>query len=199
MTDIEQLRKQHDQAQGVVDQRMIAGPGSSVSNVLQIGNLLLPPGEKAAQAALDFLKGLTRGSTTSLTADGIQKLLTLVKRRWVDEVLDKGLLLGNPSAEIAFSDVDKPGTRASLHSLTQIAKESNYSLLILGDAGAGKTTALLLFLREILSVNQPDAALLPAVFSLRNWTSKSRDFEKWLRSQLFEAHTKSAQTLLIEF
>src|SRR5215813_3895338 len=100
MTDLDQLRKQHDEAQRAVDQRVIARSGSSVSNVLQIGTLLFPFGDKAPQAALDFLKELTRGGNASSTDRGIEKLLNIVKRRWVDEVLAEGLLLGHSSAEI---------------------------------------------------------------------------------------------------
>jgi hypothetical protein len=62
-------------------------------------------------------------------------------------------------------------------------------LLILGTPGAGKTTALLSLVEQLVcgAINQPKT-VIPVLFELSTWRNDSQSIHDWLIEQLYEVH-----------
>lgn len=127
-------------------------------------------------------------------------LLTQVRRTWIEGVLDRSLAevtrvelgLGQvPDAVVhpwgrllkTSREVDQvlpPGT-----GIATVASAFDSHLLILGAPGAGKTTMLLEYVRELLNEADRDPnALLPVVFHLSSWPIKQPPLARWMVDEL---------------
>ena len=74
-------------------------------------------------------------------------------------------------------------------SILDIYEESGGELLILGEAGAGKTTILLLLARELLNrASENDQLPIPVVFNLASWAEKRPPLSVWLVDELVEGY-----------
>lgn len=111
-------------------------------------------------------------------------LLEKVKTAWIGGVLQPSLA-DRPhlevKAEVLDPAVDSPpeDTRATP------APQPGEKLLILGEAGAGKTTALLEIARDRLALAARDRDRpVPVVFRLCTWTKKHKVLFEWLIEQL---------------
>lgn len=191
-------------------QTIIAGPNATLNGITQI--FVSGPG-KLAEAASELFAG--RGLSSS-TADASVKLSRELKRRWIDGKLARSLTEGR-SAELAFQllslHVDPadealpaPARDAAaplIGSLGEILEDSSNSLLLLGTVGAGKTTALLLLMREMIESGRSTAEKIPVFLPLRDFAAgaEGQPFEAWIERQLFSHYRiggDAARALLSE-
>ncbi|MFI9817519.1 NACHT domain-containing protein [Saccharothrix variisporea] len=139
-----------------------------------------------------------RSSTVDVGDDGRVRraLLESVRAQWVTGVLDRSLeavarvevgLTRRPEA------VDHPwGTlvapdRRPVSSLAEVHDRGG--LLLLGEPGAGKTTALLELARDLLdrAVADPEEPV-PAVFHLSSWAARHASLAEWLVDELVKRY-----------
>ena len=129
-----------------------------------------------------------------------QRLLRNVHDFWIKGVLDKSLhnvatieleLQEQPAAlanpwRFTVQEMSRPAR--SLRPGTRIITaydEAGGELLILGEAGTGKTTLLLELTRALLErTEQDEDHPLPAVFNLSSWSEKRLPLSKWLIKEL---------------
>ncbi|MEJ2858371.1 MULTISPECIES: NACHT domain-containing protein [unclassified Saccharothrix] len=139
-----------------------------------------------------------RESTVDQPDDGRVRraLLESVRAQWVSGVLDRSLeavarvevgLTRRPEA------VDHPwGTlvapdRRPVSSLAEVHDRGG--LLLLGDPGAGKTTALLELARTLLDRASADAEEpVPVVFHLSSWAARHASLAEWLVDELVKRY-----------
>jgi eukaryotic-like serine/threonine-protein kinase len=70
-------------------------------------------------------------------------------------------------------------------SLSDLFAGVSYTLLILGDAGSGKTVTLLQLARELLTASENDSRLpVPVVFNLSSWSGKRLPIFDWVIEEL---------------
>jgi hypothetical protein len=130
----------------------------------------------------------------------LMNLLGHVRRIWITNVLERSVshaALLDPLVRMEPGAVERPwrryleaGQPAELHppgvSIGRVFDEAGRMLLILGDAGAGKTITLLTLARECIERAERDpAAPVPVVLNLSSW-SGSRTFHDWLVGELSE-------------
>lgn len=129
-------------------------------------------------------------------------LLNKVKKFWVEDVLDKSLhikALLELGLEKHLDAVDSPFTgvqeihqesRQILPSCTDAVQVFNQmgegrTLLILGEAGAGKTITLLRLAQTLIACTERDLRQpIPVVFNLSSWVSKRQTIANWLVQEL---------------
>lgn len=126
-----------------------------------------------------------------------EQMLHRVRRNWITGVLQSSLA---GAAELVLSltarpDALAPGSVALLrHSrppilgeaaITEVFHEAGGRLLILGDAGAGKTILLLQLAEGLLWRAESDLRQpIPVVFNLSSWGSEHKSLETWLVEEL---------------
>lgn len=127
-------------------------------------------------------------------------LLEKVKRIWIQGLLEKstmetsevgiqavtyGEAIQNPWHDVAGMVVyDAPSL--TLHeNLLDTFSEADRALLILGEAGTGKTTTLLKLCRELVALaEQANSKPIPVVLSLVSWTEKRKSIAEWVIAEL---------------
>lgn len=81
--------------------------------------------------------------------------------------------------------------------LLEVFDDANGELLLLGEAGAGKTTALLTLVRDLLErAFQDEDQAIPVVFALSEWANKKMPLDEWFVEELsskYRLPTKVAQ------
>lgn len=122
-----------------------------------------------------------------------------VRSNWVEGVLepsigDRPLLEPDPldhSAELGPAPRDRvlpDGTvrpREPGGSMFDRFTASGRALLLLGDPGSGKTTALLVLCRELLDrIGNDSRSAVPAVLSLSSWNEGHAHFANWVTGEL---------------
>lgn len=134
------------------------------------------------------------------TERGLQILLRKVKQFWIEGVLEKSLfqkVLIDLEMEQMQSVVENPWTsileRPGVNSeplppektIADVFAEEGSSLLILGEPGSGKTTALLELARSLIARHERDSSLLlPVVFNLSSWVEPQQTIIHWLTDEL---------------
>lgn len=126
-------------------------------------------------------------------------LLQRVKKFWIDGVLERATLgedtmtlpnemrpsaVWNPWEGVAEAEPEDVTARTDLK-IGEIFSESNRSLLILGNPGAGKTTTLLELTRDLAAVAERDAShAVPVVLHLSTWNDPTESLESWIEAEL---------------
>jgi DNA-binding SARP family transcriptional activator len=135
---------------------------------------------------------------------GQKILLSKVKSFWIEGVL-KQALWGNPALQIAREYVPTavanpwqdvvPALNMSPQPVTldksvrDLFVETDRSLLILGDPGAGKTVLLLELARAMINEAETDIHLqIPVVFKLSSWANKELPLAQWVVEELNEKY-----------
>lgn len=129
-----------------------------------------------------------------------QKLIDAVRAQWITGVLDRSLeMMAHVEVGLASRPdaVEQPwGALVSLPSgevrtlpadtaLLDVYDECRTGLLVLGEPGAGKTTALLELARDLLSRAELDPKLpVPVVFHLSSWAAEHTSMAAWLGVEL---------------
>jgi len=129
-------------------------------------------------------------------------LLNIVKDQWIKGVLDQSLdkqisiileLEERPSEvaspwNVDFINADKsrkplPKDTPVIDVFDQLGEGS--TLLILGEAGSGKTITLLQLARDSITRAEQDyKRRIPVVLNLSSWASKTQTIDKWIVSEL---------------
>ena len=169
------------------------------------------------QAALQ--QPLARSSLTPQAYRNRQALLNKVKNFWVKGVLEASLhhqvvmQLGLEERSQALTapwslGLEPVGAAQSIlpEGTTVIdlfdQLGTGRTLLLLGEPGAGKTITLLQLTRElIIRAEQDTEALIPVVFNLSSWGSKSLSIATWLMAELntkYQVPTAIAQPWIRE-
>jgi hypothetical protein len=185
-------------------QSVIAHEGASIRDVAIIQNLALTLqdskglfGSMRSRVLRSHLKS-SLSETRPATVTEIQKLTKQVRRIWIDGKLNRTLTGGAAAAivfaEIAESDLTIEDDQVSgipkrpspdlAHTLTDIVEMTGNSAVVLGKAGTGKTTSVLLYVRQTLDrLSRGESELFPVVFSLSGWT-QDKDFHNWLVTEM---------------
>ncbi len=129
-----------------------------------------------------------------------QVLIDTVQNNWIDSVFEQSLYrsvlleLGKeatPNAVIrpwgvvvqAFDGSEHVASQGT--KISEVFKKTNNWLLILGVAGAGKTTTLLELAKELLDCCRSDATQpVPVVLRLSSWDNSNGTLETWLVTEL---------------
>ncbi|MEQ9482647.1 NACHT domain-containing protein [Coleofasciculus sp. F4-SAH-05] len=130
-----------------------------------------------------------------------QILLDLVQKSWIEGVLEKSLHLEH-MIELGLEKHFNAVTLTDAESFNQENQilpegtrgidifgelENKRTMLILGEPGAGKTTALLEIARELINDAREDNTLpIPVVLNLSSWGAdkKQKSLDKWLVEEL---------------
>lgn len=127
-------------------------------------------------------------------------LLGNVRRFWVEGVLDRSLKnqrlleIGKDTKPEAVENpweavLQLPHKASSLVPLGKgifdVFADVEYSLLILGQPGSGKTTTLLTLVRELIKrAQEDDTEPIPVVFHLSSWAAAGQPLQLWLEDEL---------------
>jgi hypothetical protein len=134
------------------------------------------------------------------SAHSRERMLANVSAIWIDKVLKPSIyqeqripvrlerrpdLICDPWDVGDCAPAAIPGLVAEEATPAQFVRGEASAMLIVGDAGSGKTILLLELLRDLLA----DAAVdqnhpLPVMFRLTSWTSSDQPLEGWLENQL---------------
>ncbi len=129
-----------------------------------------------------------------------QRMLQKVRTFWITGVLEPslhGAPLITPELHERHDAVAHPWTPSPYQkqkdspvlaagtSISEIYDQAGGELLILGEAGTGKTTMLLHLARHLLDrAEQDESAPIPVVFQLSSWEEKQLPLEQWLIEEL---------------
>ncbi|HEU5376263.1 MAG TPA: TIR domain-containing protein [Ktedonobacteraceae bacterium] len=160
-------------------------------------------------ALLDVAQGLrrllerTRPPVHSLPKEHMENRARVIKRVrtiWIDGLLAHSLQQGNwldvalqeqpdaldnPWEELVQELQAPPRFLPAGTTISQAYDQADGRLLILGQAGGGKTLQLLILTRTLLERAEQDPYQpLPVVFVLSSWARKHRPLEEWLIEEL---------------
>jgi eukaryotic-like serine/threonine-protein kinase len=137
--------------------------------------------------------GTTTRPPPELHEDIRHALLARVRQHWVEGVLSRttdGVILVNQAMWRADGLVTDPTSTEMTDldvGIADVFDEHEQSLLLLGDAGHGKTVNLLRLARRLAdrAVDSHGVATkVPVVFTLSAWTSKDNDLIAWMTKEL---------------
>lgn len=178
--------------------------------LVSIGWLVLDPGPEPLYtllvATLAFFGSFTREKVAyDLNSPenrlNRERFLNRLTTGWIQGVLDASLqdlklidvklkyVPGATEIRSAMRVQGYPEPSSSLPSAVHVSDvfdQVGASLLILGDAGAGKSTAMLLLCRDLLGcATREPSRPLPAVFNLTTWGQERKPLSDWLVDRLF--------------
>ncbi|HTV22523.1 MAG TPA: protein kinase [Polyangiaceae bacterium] len=156
------------------------------------GTTTWPPPEAPASSRVPPVRPPSTTGTRSGEGIQLQRLRAKVREFWIEGVLRSSLLATLPGpprsldqslvAGLGHELEPPPPVRvAEARSTAEIFEHQGRSLLIVGPAGSGKTTQLLLVARQLL---EGGSESVPVVLTLSAWRGERRDLEEWLASEL---------------
>jgi hypothetical protein len=139
-----------------------------------------------------------RGVSPAVREQARVHLAREVRRTWIDSILVPSQphgswqpgLLERPRAVAAYfaaripADSTRDRPVPSSTSILDLADQYGLRMLILGDTGAGKTTALLTLTRELLAGVETAGSPVPVVFLLSRWPRTRTTLHTWLIAEL---------------
>ncbi len=132
----------------------------------------------------------------SQVLDGMEVLRRRVQKFWVDGVLartEESQEMLSLQKEIRTDAVINPWegvTEIPLNStdaqwsIEEVFSDSEQSLLILGQPGAGKSTTLLQLTRTLIRQNKASKRFVPVVLHLSTWTDPNQALEEWIAQEI---------------
>jgi hypothetical protein len=130
----------------------------------------------------------------TLSGEGVQllRLRAKVRQFWIDGVLEASLASSLPGPPRTLEhalvaglghqlEAPPPAEVSMAQSTAEVFEHNGRSLLIVGSAGSGKTTQLLLVARQLM---EEGAEEVPVVLTLSAWKGERRDLDAWLSSEL---------------
>ena len=150
------------------------------------------PGAEASRSARAPAPPASSTGTRSGEGIQLQRLRAKVREFWIEGVLRSSLsaALPGPPRSLEQSLVaglghelqaPPPTPVPEARSTAEIFEHHARSLLIVGPAGSGKTTQLLLVARQLL---EGGSEAVPVVLTLSAWKGERRDLQEWLASEL---------------
>jgi serine/threonine protein kinase len=151
------------------------------------------PGDESPPRSVRIPRGF--GAVMSGTPSGegvqLQRLRAKVQQFWIEGVLraslvanmspprtlEQGLVAGLGQELESPPPIDVPPAQST----AEVFEQHGRSLLIVGAAGSGKTTQLLLVARQLLEGAREE---VPVVLTLSAWKGDRRDLSDWLASEL---------------
>jgi hypothetical protein len=143
---------------------------------------------------------IQRRPVTAEDAKGRAILLRRVRQYWIEGVFEKSLVgrdMIDLGMEALYGAVDDPwanegqaaGIRiesiSSHHKIAAVFDEGGRSLLILGEPGSGKTTAMLNLARYLVDEAEKAPTLpVPVVVNLSSWAENEVSFSHWMADEL---------------
>jgi hypothetical protein len=159
--------------------------------------------DKITQIIANFFPG----DTAQRALRNRRDMLELVRRIWVEGVLEKSLhreLMIDLHLEEWPGEVQRPWDmllQMSDHEkrrlptgtkIIQVFDSLYHALLILGKPGAGKTTILLELARDAIARAEQDLAQpIPVVFNLSSWSGPQQSITEWLVKELADKYVVS--------
>jgi hypothetical protein len=146
--------------------------------------------------------GVNRITTASIAGlpreKGFHVLASRVKTNWIEGVLAPATTRGgrmNVDGEVDSRAVASPWEEigsgsstaesgAEARSVRDVFDELGWSLLILGEPGAGKTVALLQLVKDLLQSWEENPGPLAVVFNLSSWALRRDPLVDWLATEL---------------
>ncbi|MEU6138989.1 NACHT domain-containing protein [Streptomyces sp. NPDC047081] len=134
-----------------------------------------------------YLENLAAAAADGYAAEGAVRRLQDPDLLPVDWQLADRDLMDHPSNIWPDADVQPPSMRCtpSLSVLEAYLQVPTGRLVVLGDAGSGKTVAALTFAVESLAVRMPGEPV-PVVLPASTWDPDSQDFRSWICGRLVE-------------
>ncbi len=157
-----------------------------------------PTSTRVDENATVPLKQLDTSVAASPTLRNRRRMLQRVRAMWIEGVLETSFYSSSLITPELSEKQDAVATfwpsprhqsqkKTVAHSLsiTQAYDEAGGDLLILGEAGSGKTTFLLQLARRLLTrAEHNDSSPIPVIFLLCSWTTKQLPIEQWLYEEL---------------
>ncbi|MGV9976561.1 NACHT domain-containing protein [Micromonospora wenchangensis] len=145
----------------------------------------------------------TTDSPADLLSDTAARVATEVERQWVDELAVEGLADGYFAVQVSWTSRTTTGMGAPPEAVygaktrrrqvriegsldriaTEFLKLPRRQLVVLGDAGSGKTTLAVRLAIDLLRERTPEDPV-PVVFSIASWRPQHVHIEQWLADQL---------------
>ncbi|MGB0560915.1 MAG: NACHT domain-containing protein [Spirulinaceae cyanobacterium] len=136
------------------------------------------------QKSLHQLKPLGLRRTQEVERGGQNKGYSAHKNTQRSSWIDSNIL--EPARKLITKDSQSPRVINPDQSTLEIFENVGGRLLILGDAGSGKTNELLTLTQSLLNVADSSShAPIPVIFELSEWTENLK-FEEWLSQKLKE-------------
>lgn len=156
------------------------------------GTATWPGPENAAGGYTPLPRGTALSGT--LSGEGVQllRLRAKVRQFWIDGVLEASLAASLPGPPRTLEqalvaglgqqlEAPPPAEVSMAQSTAEIFRHHGQSLLIVGSAGSGKTTQLLLVARQLMEGGNEE---VPVVLTLSAWKGERQDLAEWLSSEL---------------
>jgi serine/threonine protein kinase len=130
----------------------------------------------------------------TLSGEGVQlfRLRAKVRQFWIEGVLEASLATSLPGPPRTLEEslvaglgheleAPPPAEVSIAQSTAEVFAHHGQSLLIVGSAGSGKTTQLLLVARQLMEGGREE---VPVVLTLSSWKGERQDLDEWLSSEL---------------
>lgn len=172
-------------------QTVIAHSGSSISDlvVAKNFNLKIPFYFQGFLRNRAFQLRRSLFGSQSAKASEIKKLIKQVRRIWIDGKLNRSLAAGVP-VQLQYVELTSNESLPSRwRSMGEVQDATGNSTLVLGKPGTGKTTGVLLYVRELLERSaQGDFEPIPIVLSLASWTKQKGHLLEWLPAEMVKVY-----------
>ncbi|MER5942496.1 NACHT domain-containing protein [Streptomyces sp. NPDC001928] len=133
----------------------------------------------------EYLENLAAAASHSYAAESSVRRLQDPDLLPIDWRLGDRDLMDHPSNIWPDSDVQPPSIQGTSSVLEAYLQLPTSRLVVLGDAGSGKTVAALAFAIESLAVRMPGERV-PVVLPVSTWDPDGQDFRSWICSRLVE-------------
>ena len=174
------------------EKRKTLSSGARRSCLRETGHCISKPGARRAQSIqLHFNQAPAIGADLA----NLVILRDRVVRQWIDKFLAFSLLGHEPlqimvqtvanAVTSPWNQFDNDPIPERTVTLNSIYQDSGNALLVLGEPGSGKTTAMLDLVRTIATTSDPALThAIPVVLHLSTWSDSNKKFEDWICDEI---------------